>query len=266
LSNPFSAWTRAGFAAIGMCMLAAPLGAQVSAGQGEERLYMSRAALTDLLNFYDGSAASPAYGDRLRDRARAEAQQVRTRLEDGDFQVGDRLVIQLEGQEALSDTFTVGAGRVVRLPELGEVDLQGKLRSELEPVLLDFVGRFVREPRLLSQSLIRIQFDGAVARPGFYTMPSETPLPDAIMLAGGPTGQVKLDEIRVTRVGRQVLTGEMIQRALAEGRTLDELGLQAGDRVTVPERFPLGSAESAVRTLSLLATLPLTVAALIALF
>ena len=240
--------------------------AQEQPRQQPERLYMSRADLASLLDFYDKSAASPVYGPRLKERAQYEAAQVRDRLENGDFQVGDRVVLRVEGQETLTDTFTVEAGRVLRLPELGGVPLQGVLRSELEPKIEGYVSRYVRQPQLASRSLMRLQCEGAVGTPGFFTMPSETPLPDAIMGGCSPTGDVRLDDIQITRQGRRLLSGEVLQDALASGRTLDELGLRQGDRIVVPPRFALGSAEGAVRTFSLLLAVPLTIAGVIALF
>jgi len=49
-----------------------------------------------------------------------------------------------------------------------------------------------------------------------------------------------------------------LQRALADGKTLDQLSLQAGDRIEVPN----GSSwftESALRTVTLLLTLPVAI-------
>jgi hypothetical protein len=198
------------------------------------RLHVSRAQLTELLDFYEQSVASPVYSDRLKERARFEGQNVRSRLEGGDFQVGDRVVVDVEGESGLSDTLTVTTNHTLRLGELGEVDVTGVLRSELEPLLRQYVERYVRSPVVQSRSLIRVQMDGAVAQPGFFTMPAETPLPDAIMVAGGLTGQSKLNGIRIQRRGQNIMGGEMIQEALAQGRTLDQLSMQNGDRIFVP--------------------------------
>jgi protein involved in polysaccharide export with SLBB domain len=236
-------------------------------GASPERLYVPREELTSLLAFYEQSAASPAYGERLRARAEEQGEVVRTRLENGDFQVGDRIVVTLEYEATASaDTFVVEQGQVVRFPDLGEVKLRGVLRSELGQQLQQFLQRYVREPRLHSRSLVRVQLAGEVASPGFYTMPSETPLPDAIMLAGGPAAEGNLDGIRVERRGTRILTGEVVQDALAEGRTLDELGLQGGDRIVVPTRFALGRSQQTIRSVGFILGLPLAIAALISLF
>ncbi len=254
--------------AIGSVLLciATPTLAQDAQKLDPARSYIARPELDSLLGFFERSAASPAYSARLRERAGLEAGAVRGRLQGGDFQVGDRVVLVVEGQPALTDTFTVGSGEVLRLPELGEVELTGVLRSELEARIEEFLGRYVRELRLESRSLVRIQFDGAVVRPGFYTVPSETPLPDAIMLAGGPSGSVDLDGIRVERRGRRFIAGRAVQDALAEGKTLDQLNLRAGDRIVIPQRSTFGAKESTLRTLSMLIALPFTIVGLISLF
>jgi protein involved in polysaccharide export with SLBB domain len=236
-------------------------------GAEPEKLYMSRTDLVSLLDFYERSVASPAYGERLKARAALHGDVVRSRLQEGDFRVGDRIVVTVESQGiGDSDTLIVEQGRLVRFPDLGEVDLSGVLRSELRPELQGFLEQYVREPRLQSKSLVRIQLSGAVARPGFYTMPSETPLPDAIMLAGGPEGDVDLSGIRIERRGRKILSGDPIQDALAEGRTLDQLSLLGGDQIVVPRRFALGGSQGTLRSLQYLLALPFSIAALLAVF
>src|SRR2546425_1957900 len=59
-----------------------------------------------------------------------EATLVRARLTEGDFQPGDRILLLVEGEKELSDTFTVGPQRDILLPNTGTVSLQGVLRSE----------------------------------------------------------------------------------------------------------------------------------------
>lgn len=252
------------------CLLAIAIAAATTATGQEpgdpQKLHMSRADLDSLLTFFEQSAASPVYGERLRERAEFEGQVVRSRLEGGDFQVGDQVLVVVEGPGGFSDTLTVGAGRVLHFPELGVVDLTGVLRSELGPLLQQFLERFVRQPRLQSTALVRLQLSGAVARPGFYTMPAETPLPDAIMLAGGPSGNVDLGGILIERGGRKLMAGDLVQEALADGRTLDQLNLRGGDRIVVPLRFALGAAEGSVRTFAMLLAIPLSIAGILALF
>ena len=65
-----------------------------------------------------------------------------------------------------------------------------------------------------------------VGQPGFYTMPAELPLSEAVMLAGGPGAGVDPCQIRVER-GQEVLWSvEELLAPVADSRTLDDLGLQ----------------------------------------
>jgi len=209
-----------------------------AAGQGSDwdatRVQMSRPALQDLLQRLDQSALSSAYSPAMRTHAQSEAAAVRARLTDGDFQTGDRITLRVDGEQELTDTFTVGAGRRLTLPVVGTVDLTGVLRSELEPHLQQLIAKYVRNPVVHARSLIRVAVLGEVVHPGFFTLPSETVLTDAVMVAGGPTKDAKVRGVRILRGGAIIWDGKPLQEAMAAGETLDQLNLVAGDQVEVP--------------------------------
>ena len=56
------------------------------------------------------------------------------------------------------------------------------------------------------------------------------------MVAGGPSPNANLDEVRIDRGTVRFLEGEALQEAMRNGLTLDQLNLQAGDQIVVPER------------------------------
>ena len=60
---------------------------------------------------------------------------VQSRLTEGDFQPGDLVALSVIEDETLTDTFTIRAGRTLKLPNIPEMSLQGVLRSELDSVL-----------------------------------------------------------------------------------------------------------------------------------
>jgi hypothetical protein len=60
------------------------------------------------------------------------------------------------------------------------------------------------------------------------------------MRAGGLSANADLDAALVRRGDRVILPPDQLATALADGRTLDQLGLQAGDRLHIPERVPGG--------------------------
>ncbi len=189
-----------------------------------------------------------------RDRgSRAEVALIRTRLDSGDFQAGDRILVRVEGEPQLSDTFTVGPGPELLLPQIGPVPLGGVLRSELRGRLETHLAQYVREPVVQVRSLVRILVDGSVAKPGFYAVPPELPLADLLGVAGGLAPQAKVSEMRVERGDDKLWSGALLQQALGRGSSLDELSLRAGDRVLVPAH---GDAERTIRILSIIVTIP----------
>jgi polysaccharide export outer membrane protein len=151
-----------------------------------------------------------------------------------DFQVGDRILLLVEGDSALSDTFTVVAGPALRLPAIGEISLAGVRRADLETHLTRELSRYVRDPVVHARALIRISVLGEVVRPGFYAVPLDLVLADALMVAGGPTQDAKVDRLRILRSQSSVWSGTRLQAAIARGATLEELGVRAGDAIDVP--------------------------------
>ncbi len=202
-----------------------------------------RAELEELMLRYEAVARSEAYSGQLRALGQSEAARIRARLEEGDFLVGDRIFLSVAGEAELSDTFAVAGGTVLELPAIGEVSLDGVLRSELETHLTGEIERFIRDPIVDARPLIRIWIRGEVSEPGFYLMAAEVPIPDAIMQVGGPTENANVDAMRVDREGETIWSGPPLIRAVSSGRTLDQLNLRTGDQVVIPggQGFDLGS-------------------------
>src|SRR2546425_3794232 len=163
-----------------------------------------------------------------------EATLVRARLTEGDFQPGDRILLLVEGEKELSDTFTVGPQRDLLLPNAGTVSLQGVLRSELEDDRAGRIATSVRAPVVRARTLVRVSVQGEVAKPGFYTVPADAVVSEALVAAGGTMKDAKITALRIERGGQAVWEKARLQRALAEGRTLDQMNLRQGDEFVVP--------------------------------
>lgn len=213
---------------------AAPLAAQSAADWQDGLLQLERGELEELQRELEETAQSGAYSDALRGQARREAELVKDRLERGDFQVGDQIALVVEGEDTLSGTYPVRPGRVITLPVVGDVPLDGVLRSELETHLHDHLARYIRDPVVHTRSLFRIAILGAVGRPGFHLVRAEMILADAIMEAGGPSSAAKLEAITIVRSGETIWRGAELQQAITEGRTLDRMSLRAGDQIVIP--------------------------------
>jgi polysaccharide biosynthesis/export protein len=205
---------------------------QVSDSRG---LHATRAELERVLGVYEQAAGTTNASSEEAIAARTEAALIRTRLEEGDFQVGDQVTIYVDGQTDLSNSYVVEPTRAIVIPGVGSVPLRGVLRSELEGYLTEYLGRYVRSPDVRAASTIRIMVLGGVGRPGFYSVPSHALVTDVIDAAGGTGHQSRLTGIRIERNGQRVVGGKQLVDAIIAGRTLDQLNVRAGDRVVVPE-------------------------------
>jgi len=198
------------------------------------RAQVTREELLELLAQYDAALESDAYSQAVRQRARAEASLIRARLADGDFRVGDRILVTVEGEEDLSGEHIVGPGPSITLPQFGEIGLAGVLRSELQSHLTSALARYIRNPVVRVHASLRLSVLGEVNQPGFYVFPADVLLTDVLTVAGGPTRSAKLTDIRIERGDASIWEDEPLQQAIIEGRTLDQLGLRAGDVIVVP--------------------------------
>lgn len=199
-------------------------------------LKMERAELQQLMEELNAVAASSGYSSQIRSRARADVIAIRERLDRGDFRTGDRVLIRLEGHPNIPEELPVLPGPHISLPVWGSISLQGILRSELQSHLTEELGRFVQNPVVVAESLMRLSIQGSVASPGFYAVPADMLLGEALMHAGGPGGDADLDRIRIERMGEELWEGTELRDIIAEGRTLDQMNLRAGDQIIVPPR------------------------------
>lgn len=222
-------------ALISLCLAAAlPARAQDSVSWDPKRVQVTRADLQGLLSGYEELLASPSHSAQFKDRIRMEAEAIRTRLREGDVQVGDQVALFVEGNEQLSDTFTVRANRILFIPSIGDVPVGGLLRSEMEERVTEHLTRYIVNPVVRVQPLIRVSVGGEVGKPGFYTVPSESLVSDVLMSAGGPSGTADMRRVYVERRGIRLLEGEALQQAISDGRTLDQMNFHPGDQIHVP--------------------------------
>jgi protein involved in polysaccharide export with SLBB domain len=170
---------------------------------------------------------------RVRGQGGPQVAEIQRRLRDGDFQAGDRIWLQVDGETTLTDTFTVRTGPSLELPQLPALSLRGVLRAELDSVLTTHVAKYIRDPKVEAVALIRIAVLGGVGKPGFYDFPAEARAGDIVMLAGGPDGAADLRKSYVARAGVKILEKDQVQSALDRGQSLDQMNLVSGDQFVV---------------------------------
>jgi protein involved in polysaccharide export with SLBB domain len=165
-----------------------------------------------------------------------EAAVIRDRLKNGDFAPGDRIVIHVAQEQTLNDTFPVRTGRMLILPNLEEISMAGVLRSEAQSYLTAQIAKYVKDPTVIVDPMIRVSILGAVARPGFYTVRADMLASEVIMAGGGPAANANLRKAVVRRNGNVVRNEKELQIAFNRGVSLDALNLQAGDEIYVGEK------------------------------
>jgi len=162
-----------------------------------------------------------------------QAAAIRARLTDGDFQVGDRIILTYFSDVTHNDTLLVRAGRVVDLPTKTVLSLQGVLRSELKDRLTSELLKYVKAEDVSVTPLTRLGVLGEVSHPGYFAVRPDIALTDAIMLAGGPTAAADLDRSVVKRGTSEYRSASAIRQAMAKGLTVDQFGLSGGDEIVV---------------------------------
>ena len=220
-------------AAAALALAATPAAARqdaLDAGQ----LYATRAELQAMLARFEETRGADGYSDRIRAIAKDEADLIRLRLRDGDFEVGDLITLTVAGQVSLSQQFTVAPGRLLILPELGAMPLTGLLRSELPDSARAFIARFIKNPQVFVQTSMRIQALGEIGQPGYHLVSSEARLPDVLALLGQPSPGAKLEDMKIRRGKETIWDGEALQNAIVQGRTMDQLSVRAGDIIEIP--------------------------------
>jgi hypothetical protein len=202
----------------GLALVAVPATGQTQYSQGN---LLSRVELT--------TAAEQA--DLSRNTMLAAS--IRQRLREGDFQVGDRVFVQITSDAPHRDTLIVHTGKILELPGKITVPLTGVLRSELKDRVSEEVLKYIKASEIEVTPLTRIGVLGEVARPGYFAVASDTPLSDVIMGAGGPTALADIERSVVRRGVSVFRTSEDTRVALAKGLTLDQFGINAGDELVI---------------------------------
>ena len=202
----------------------------VPAAAGQRREFESRADL-------EAQAAAAEAQHRT-----GEAFLLRTRLQKGDFQDGDRIVVEVEGNLLMSkpETLNVRAGKRLELPRMADLSLEGVLRSELVGRMTQHLAQYLRDPTVRATPLVRVAILGAVQRPGYYYTAADIPLSDVIMKSGGPSGNADFGKISVRRADEVIWNAKDTRTAMADGLSIDRLHMRAGDEIHIDQQrhFP----------------------------
>ena len=202
------------------------------------RATATRDELENMAAEAEAIAAQPQSSAQMRRDKLADAQSIRTRLAQGDFQAGDRIVLRITGDPNVKpeDTVTVRPGGVLALNLIGEISVRGVLRSELAAHMRKEIGRFVRGATVQTTAVVRLGMFGSLQRTGFFEFPADILLSEAIMKSGGPNSQADQHNVTIRRGAEETWNRQAVDIALQEGVTIEQLGLRGGDQLMMGEK------------------------------
>lgn len=142
---------------------------------------------------------------------------------------GDKLQINVYGQEDLSGEYTVTGSGYISFPLIGELKVKDLTLRDLEKRLVQKLSDgYLVDPKVSLQVLNYRPFYilGEVNEPGKYEYVSGITLNNAVAMAGGYTHRAKRNSATITRANSTVIEG-------ADHSTL----ILPGDTIEIPEKF-----------------------------
>lgn len=171
--------------------------------------------------------AAPDAGAQSANGGAAPAQQA---VVAGDvLRAGDVVRLRIWQEPDLSGEFAVDESGHVVLPRLGPVRADRSpeaVRREIQ----EGYGAFLNHSSIDIVLLRRVQVLGAVRSPGLYHVDPTMNISDVLALAGGATGQGRLEGLELVRNGQRIAAN------LSPLTTVGSSPLRSGDQLFVPEK------------------------------
>jgi polysaccharide export outer membrane protein len=144
---------------------------------------------------------------------------------------GDRVRLQVFGQEELSQEYLVSDSGVITVPLIGSVDAQGKTLAGLEDaVASELSNGILVDPNVTAEIVAYRPFFilGETKAPGQYPYVPRMTVLSAVSMSGGFTYRAEQDAVSVTR---------LVDGQMAEFRADPLSMVEPGDVINVHERF-----------------------------
>lgn len=117
---------------------------------------------------------------------------------------GDQVRIVVWRNLELTGDFTIAGNGTITHPLYREIQVTGVPITTVEERLKTFLTRYIANPQFVVLPLVKIIVGGEVRAPNVYSVPPETTIAQAIILAGGPTERGRLDRVRILRDGQEI--------------------------------------------------------------
>jgi polysaccharide export outer membrane protein len=185
------------------------------------RLSVARRTAIHLLVLAAPILVAPA----ARAHAQAIVQQSSTSL-----RPGDSLRVRVWREPDLSGVFMVDEHGDLTFPKLGRRSVLNVPIDSIRARVQREYAEFVRDASVEITPLYRVRVNGAVLKPGLFTVDPTMSVGDAIGLAGGVSPEGRNGTVDLVRDGRRIAT------SISPSSRLVELALRSGDELYVPQR------------------------------
>jgi protein involved in polysaccharide export with SLBB domain len=142
---------------------------------------------------------------------------------------GDQIRIVVWRNPELSGDFTVAANGTINHPLYREVQVTGIPMNAVEDRLRTFLARYATNPQFVLLPLVKVIVAGEVRTPNVLSVPPETTIAQAVILAGGASERGKLDNVRLLRDGQTISLD--LGRADSQAASLQ---VRSGDQIIIP--------------------------------
>lgn len=145
--------------------------------------------------------------------------------------IGDRIKLNVYGEESLSGEYEVGSMGIIALPLIGDTKAAGTSLGDFErAVRIRLMEGYLKDPKVNAQVVNYRPFFilGEVSKPGSYPYVNGMTVLNAVALAGGYTYRGDRTEITLSHAGDTDKNGQRVN---------EETPVMPGDIIRVPERF-----------------------------
>ena len=147
------------------------------------------------------------------------------------LQPGDKININVFGEDKLSGEYQIDQGGQISLPLAGTIEAQGLTQAELEQALAKkFRSQYLKNPKVtVTIATLRPYYVmGEVEKPGEFAYKSGLNVLTAMAIAGGPTYRASRSTVQIQRRGETSMRDYPISASVP---------ILPGDVMRVPERY-----------------------------
>lgn len=171
--------------------------------------------------------------------------------QDYKIKIGDEIEILVWEEPDFNTTTTVSQNGTIAIPLIGEINIAGMTRDELDQSLRQRLSEYIRGEINLTISIrntqdMMVSVLGKVSRPDNYPVVNETSIFSILSTAGGPTDDANLRKVKIYRKsGASYYDVIDLNDYLESGRMDDSITkVYPGDVIYVPKQ------QNAIREMS----------------